>query len=657
MARNVALTIGVNHYQLDDLRDLQFAENDAIAMQNYLQDIGFEEVLRYSDQSQHQHPELVNLRRGLRSISSKVRLGRNDSFWLFFSGHGGRQQGRDFLLPTNADPEDLIHSAIAVDEVVRALRECKAGNLVLVLDACRNVVSDYGKDIGSQTVELVRQAGIITLFSCSPGQKSYELEEHQHGAFTYALLDALRGDCVPSQCSARKLSAYLQKTVPTLTQKFGNQRPYVIAEPVEKATQLLLPVSQDQKAPKPALPPSTVNVDKLKADALHAQYVLQDLGSAKNLWEQIILSSESSAEDKALALKQRLAIETQQKPSDPPAATSAPTPPQPIRFPQGQAIAPFSPVAKAPTPAPTISSPKPQPPTQLSPVAKAPTPPPPISSPKPQPTAQSPLLTVPFETVRVNDKGKIIEKISKEAQYFTEDLGNGITFDMVHIKGGSFDMGSNEYDSEKPIHRVTVPSFYMGKVVVTQAVYEAVMGENPSGFKGSDRPVEQVSWDDAIAFLEGLNKLSPLGQNYRLPSEAEWEYACRAGTTTPFHFGPTLTTAIANYDANYTYGNGPEGEYRKKTMPVGSFPPNAFGLYDMHGNVWEWCEDRWHDNYDNAPKDGSAWTTGESTRRLLRGGSWVNYPWYCRSANRNRNDAVDWDDVIGFRLVCSSPRT
>jgi formylglycine-generating enzyme required for sulfatase activity len=144
------------------------------------------------------------------------------------------------------------------------------------------------------------------------------------------------------------------------------------------------------------------------------------------------------------------------------------------------------------------------------------------------------------------------------------------------------------------------------------------------------------------------------GRTYRLPSEAEWEYSCRAGTTTPFHFGPTITTDLANYNGNYTYGAGPKGIYREETTEVGSFPPNVFGLYDVHGNVYEWCQDVWHDNYEGAPTDGSAWIEGgNQERRVCRGGSWFDGPRFCRSAYRlNVTPANRYYD-IGFRVVCA----
>lgn len=276
-------------------------------------------------------------------------------------------------------------------------------------------------------------------------------------------------------------------------------------------------------------------------------------------------------------------------------------------------------------------------------------------------TAQnSSLQSFVFEVVRVNDRGQITDRSQSQAEFFAADLGNGIPLEMVSIPGGSFEMGSPESESQRdgdegPQHSVSISPFFMGKYQVTQAQWEAVMGNNPSNFKGADRPVETVSWEEATEFCQRLSQQT--GQDYRLPSEAEWEYACRAGTRSPFYFGETITPDIVNYDGNFAYGSGPEGEYREETTPVGSFPPNAFGLHDMHGNVWEWCQDYWHDNYDGAPSDGSAWVTGgDSDRRVLRGGSWYNAPRLCRSAGRSDLNPAFRNFSYGFRVDLSAPR-
>ncbi len=255
---------------------------------------------------------------------------------------------------------------------------------------------------------------------------------------------------------------------------------------------------------------------------------------------------------------------------------------------------------------------------------------------------------------------------AQEAELFTEKLGNGVVLEIVPIPGGKFLMGSPDNEperrnSESPQHLVSIQPFFIGKYPVTQSQWAIVaalkkvnidLNPDPSHFKGANRPVERVSWDDAIEFCARLSNKT--GKTYRLPSEAEWEYACRAGTTTPFYFGERITTDLANYNGNYTYGAGSKGEYRKQTTDVGKFPPNPFGLFDMHGNVYEWCQDAWHENYNGAPIDGNAWMS-DKENRLLRGGSWLYDPRHCRSANRNGNAYTFGSSNVGFRVVVAAP--
>ncbi|MFN9623948.1 MAG: formylglycine-generating enzyme family protein [Cyanobacteriota bacterium] len=285
---------------------------------------------------------------------------------------------------------------------------------------------------------------------------------------------------------------------------------------------------------------------------------------------------------------------------------------------------------------------------------------------------------------------------------YREALTPKVSLPMVWIPPGRFWMGSppeetDRSDDEGPQHSVQLQGFFLGQTPVTQAQWEAVarwkpkpgeppfarrLDPKPSKFPGPDRPVERVSWEDAMEFC--LRISHRFKQSYTLPSEAEWEYACRAGTTTPFHFGTTLSTELANYDGNYVYGDGVKGIYRAQTTDVASFPANAWGLHDMHGTVWEWCADDWHASYEGAPEDGRAWLDEPSmndvedpdpmsqpeglrrneimrrndlrgsTRRskLLRGGSWSGNPRDCRSAYRNSGSPVGRGDHVGFRVCC-----
>jgi formylglycine-generating enzyme required for sulfatase activity len=250
---------------------------------------------------------------------------------------------------------------------------------------------------------------------------------------------------------------------------------------------------------------------------------------------------------------------------------------------------------------------------------------------------------------------------------YTEDLGSGVKLTLMLIPGGEFLMGApaDEPESderEQPQHLVRVSQFLMGRYPVTQAQWRVVAGYkqinkelklNPSNFKGDNRPVENVSWNDAQEFCRRLSVKSE--KNYQLPSEAQWEYACRAKTVTPFHFGEIITTEVANYNDS----NESQGKYQKKTTDVGSFPANDWGLHDMHGNVWEWCEDDWHGSYEGAPVDGSAWVDAAdqaSRARILRGGSWYFYPRNCRSAVRDLFTRDFTFDFVGFRVCCEPPR-
>jgi len=252
-----------------------------------------------------------------------------------------------------------------------------------------------------------------------------------------------------------------------------------------------------------------------------------------------------------------------------------------------------------------------------------------------------------------------LERKLGKAQYIHENLGNGEMIDLVRIPSGKFMMGSNELGDEQPVHEVTLQEFWIGKYAVTQKQWQAVMGNNPANFKGKDLPVENISWNDAMDFCERASQ--KVGNKVRLPTEAEWEYACRAGTTTTFHFGETITTDLVNYNGNYPYENTPKGQYREKTVDADAFYPNPWGLYQMNGNIWEWCLDNWHDDYSKKPlrlkqNGNEPWgqvniNKNYNRNHLARGGSWLENGYNCTSAFRRYWTADIKGPNLGLRVV------
>jgi len=674
MAKNWAIAIGINQYR--NLQPLHYAVRDAAAVRDYfLNEVNFQQVYYFSDNSSpiqtdsgpplDSVPTFTTLKRFLRTRFERPFLQTGDNLWFFFSGHGIRYEDRDYLMPIDGDPGEVDGTAIPISYVTERLRRSGADNVVLLIDACRSEGKKSGLGVGEEV-----QPGVVTLFSCSPQESSYEIDGLQQGAFTYTLLQGLRLQGEGNCATVERLDQHLRYYLPQLNQRYNKPRqtPYATVEPAAKYHLILLPRYATVR-----------DADTLKMEAYKAE-TNRNFDLAEQFWIRVL--AVSPADPDAIAAIRRLAVQPVPPPPvpspspDPNGSRSVITPPpsshglsrrrmlQVLGFGGaglGGALV-VSQLAKPPQLSPD-PSPSPSPSPAVSPPV-SPLPP----SPLPPGTLQ--LKPVDFTVVTVDEKGNRAKEEKGSAGIFKEDLGGGVVLEIIGIPQGSFTMGSpsNELERENdegPQREVTINAFLMGKYAVTQAQWQAVaklpkvnadLQPNPSNFKGANYPVEQVSWNEAVEFCARLSKKT--GREYRLPSEAEWEYACRARTTTPFHFGPTLTTSLANYDGNYTYGSGPKGEYRKKTTAVGSFPPNAFGLYDMHGNVWEWCLDHWHDNYQGAPTDGSAWIEGgNSILRLLRGGSWLLNPRFCRSANRDGYYPGYRSDFIGFRVVCGSAWT
>ena len=611
MAKNWAIAIGINNY--NNLRSLRYAKRDAESMRDFfVNEAGFDRVFLFTEDSDKiageipSQPSYANLRRFLRSNFEQPLLEAGDNLWFFFAGHGQRYHEKDYLMPFDVDPGDIEHTAISVSYVSERLRRSGADNVILLLDACRNEGSRDGLGIGEE-----RHTGIITISACSPKEKSWEIEELAQGAFTHSLLEALRIQGEGNCATVERLYRYLQYRVPEINRNYGKERqiPYAIVEPATKYHLILLPQYATLR-----------DIDTLKLDAFKAE-TARNYSLAKQLWIRVNVAARGSDMD-AIEAFSRLAQ------------------------PQGQSRKNLTP----PTPLPCEGR---------------------GESDSPRFAGEGlgeRLILFQFDVVTVDREGKETNRTRRQAEYFPENLGNGVTLEMVSIPGGTFIMGSPETEAghkstESPQHEVTVSPFFMGKYPVTQSQWRIVAGlpqvkrelePNPSHFKGDNLPVESVSWYDCMEFCERLSKKT--GRQYRLPSEAEWEYACRAGTTTPFHFGETITPNLVNYDGNYPYGAASKGEYRQTTTSVGSFGvANNCGLYDMHGNVWEWCYDIWQDNYNNAPSDGSSVikVNSDNNPRLLRGGSWSYGPAFCRSAFRGSYSPGGrhlYD--VGFRVVC-----
>ncbi|MBE8965366.1 SUMF1/EgtB/PvdO family nonheme iron enzyme [Nostocales cyanobacterium LEGE 12452] len=684
MAKNWAIAIGINQY--DYLQPLNYAKRDALLMQEFLSnEAGFERIFFFSDDSPHvdgksTRPTRTNLLRVLRQLFDNPFMGAGDNFWFFFSGHGIRYADRDYLMPCDGDPEDIENTAIAINFVTERLRRCGADNVVLILDACRNEGKKTGEGIGRQTAEEARQQGVISFFSCIPQEFSYEIEALQQGAFTTALLEGLgiQGRCA----TVERLEQYLKFRVPELVRQHKNTRqtPYVIAEPVNKSHLILVPRYA-----------TLADIATLKNDAYRAQSK-RDFDLAKQLWIRVLAAASDQDMEAIEALEEIARLRNSSANPDLPQQT----------IPQQSKSATNTPISKPPQiQTPKATSPSPINNTQASGAGQftkstISTPSTPVSPSKiilpnwsrrrviqtagfavaglgltiavprfwpsdsgetstPPTNEAISLKSFQFEIVTVDARGNITNRSNSEAKHFVEDLGNGVTLEMVQIPRGTFMMGSAEGEAqrdkdESPQHQVKVPGFFMGKYEITQAQYQAIMGNNPSKFKGEKRPVEQVSWDDAVEFCKKLSQR--IGKTYRLPSEAEWEYACRAGTTTPFYFGETITTDLVNYFGDSPYGSAPKGEDLEQTIDVGKFPPNSFGLYDMHGNVWEWCKDVYNGNYIDAPTDGRPLLIGsDNDTRLLRGGNWIADASDCRSASRFSFTRAYRDLIAGFRVV------
>ncbi|MBD2597076.1 SUMF1/EgtB/PvdO family nonheme iron enzyme [Nostoc spongiaeforme FACHB-130] len=683
----VALLIGISEYQEPTLAPLPKAVEDVEAMRRVLEN---PEMGGFDDVTVLKNPKRQELEREIYNLYANRQ--KDDLVLLYFSGHGVTVENGDFYFSTWETQKNqnklLPFTSVAATSVHRWMNESKSKRRVVILDCCFSGAFAKGltaKDIG--TIALQQQLGgegTAILTASTSTQYAFESDELDLSIYTQYLVEGIEKGAADKDgdglIAVDELHDYaktkVQEASPAMTPEFY---------PFKDGYRIFLAKSpkDDPKLKYRKEVERRINQGKF---TIPARRLLNSLRLQLQLDADVADAIEVEVKKPYLEYQRKLEeyeatlVETVE--SEPTLSERTLNDLRDYQQHLGLRDEDVAPIEKR-----IIGQPKPPGVVEELPNAAYPS----NLTPNPFPTREEEQESKPlsasvrgstlyeaiqtnqfeFEIVKVDAKGQIINRSQGRAEYFTEDLGHGVVLEMVAIPGGTFLMGSPESEEgrcvfESPQHHVIVQPFFMGKFPVTQGQWQAVaaldkvnidLDPDPSHFQGANRPVECVSWDDAVEFCARLSKKT--GKIYRLPSEAEWEYACRAGTTTPFYFGETITTELANYNGNYIYGTAPNGEYRQETTEVGKFPANPFGLFDMCGNVSEWCQDKWHKDYNNAPTDGSAWLieNNNQIQRWLRGGSWPDDPRKCRSASRYYYDYPDYrNDVFGFRVVVCAAR-
>jgi len=588
-----ALVIGNDKYQ--HWPKLQQAENDARKIADELKKHGFEVDLQYNLDSSH-------LAKTLKRFFIMKGQHPESRLLLWFAGHGHTVDGEGYLVPIDADANGsspaFLTTALPMRDFGSLVRLAKSKHVLSIFDSCfsgtifRTRSGSVPNAITRKTLQPVRQ--FIT--SGGAGQ-----QVRDDGSFRTLFLRALRGEAKAdfnqdSYLTGEELGLFLNQSISGLTNDAQTPKAGKLQDVKFNQGDFVFFLPQDESpvVRQPSIPSAPQRTRGASLDSLKQQ---QQVRSQWKAWQQGMQQAYDTTLNEAKAFDDDL---------------------------KHQAWSQF--LSNYPD-----DNPLSQEDESLRKQAK-----------KHQSRLQNQATPVTFTEV-----SSLLAAAAKSQEKHTDPVaGEEQTFDgmkFVWIPSGSFEMGSNDNDRENPVHQVNIrQGFWMGKYEVTQAQWKAVMGSNPSEFKGDDRPVEKVSWDDVQSYLKKS------GSAYRLPSEAEWEYAARGGTTTTYSWGNVIGTNRANCN-----GCGSQWD-NKQTAPVGSFSANDFGLYDMHGNVWEWTSDCWNESYTGAPSDGSAWLTGSCDGRVLRGGSWFNVPRYLRSAYRNGYDTGYRNDDIGFRVVLSA---
>ena len=705
-SRKIALLIGIGDYGAG-LSSLQCPVNGVEAMRSILHSPeigGFDEVI-----------PLVNPGVGeMRSRISEVfaQLTKHDLVLFYFTGHGLKDMTGDFYLTTSqtelfANGRPNAGTAVEAHFLKRELSNCLAERKVVILDCCFGAAfADGFLTMNNDSIDIEAQLGgkgWCILTSSTSSRYALEKKGECLSVYTRYLVEGLKtGGAAPDgqdYISAQNLHEYVKAQVEVAAPAmepaiFNGQQGYniVIASvqinneqryrkqvqskirngAIGPAGQAVLSQWQ-QRLGLSAEQAKTIEDEILQpyrerqrhlalyTKALEAEkqvsYPLNDIAiqDLKDLQRLLSLRDEDiqSAKENALSTKETASPSKLTPPKLTPPKVVSPKASRHSETESHHSLAGSANSQKSFT--------QPKVATHWVPSTR-------VRAISPEPLK---LKQAKLETVNVNPRGEIFRKTRFETPYFEENLGHGIALKMARIPEGKFVMGAAKGEkeankNERPQQEVTLPEFWMGQYVVTQAQWKAVMGPKviksqktsnrimANNVKRPLQPIDDIFWTDAVAFCQKLSQQT--GRDYRLPSNAQWEYACRARTTTPFHFGDTLTPNLANYNGNYTYGHGPKGIYREQTTEVGCFPPNAFGLYDMHGNVWEWCLERWQ-TFDSGSSSAQNIQRFSGQKKSLRGGSWFYLPTNCRSAYHLTYPFHNRTDDIGFRVVCLSPST
>ncbi len=648
-SKGVALIIGNGDYEHRDVPDVKYAHRDAEAFKRYVLDVlGFDpkNVIDLRDARRREMNDALGTRRDIRSdVWAHLHPRGGSDVVVFYSGHGvpGTKDKRGYLLPVDADPKAAEQDGYPIDLLYTNLAKLTEARSVRVyLDACFSGGSAGGGMIRDASpvyvsAELPRgTGGKVTSLSAATGKQIASWDgEARHGLFTHHLLDALygKGDADrDGKVTAGEAKRYLDDWMTRAARRkhrriqeaslLGGDEVVLAAAPAggvypERpvlgvgggAAQPVARVGSDRdRSGGSASPkaPASRSGERAGPDHAEAEAGLALKREGKVLVQRGLLAMkyEVGYADGLFGKKTRGAIRKWQEAKGFEGTGY-------LTGEQAEALKAVGGEVKV--------------------------------------------------AVGLPAKPKPVKKGWEAGEVFRDCEGCP---EMVVVPAGEFQMGSPEWetgrdDDEGPRHRVRIgKAFAVGKYEVTFEEWDACAAEggcfgyrpNDEGWGRGRRPVINVSWEDTKGYVGWLSEKT--GNEYRLLSEVEWEYAARAGTTGPFHTGSTITTEQANYDGNYLYGSGTTGRYRRRTLSVGTFPENGFGLHDTHGNVWEWVEDCWHRNYSGVSTDGSAWVSGEDcSGRVLRGGSWFDPPEDLRSASRYRYSASNRSVISGFRIA------